>query len=90
MGISNILIAILLFSAIILFHELGHFLVAKANKVGVIEFSLGMGPRIISFAKTDKGNRVKFFGNTARFFGVSGRFNQRWLAFFSNLFYDII
>ncbi len=60
MGISNILIAILLFSAIILFHELGHFLVAKANKVGVIEFSLGMGPRIISFAKTDKGNRVKF------------------------------
>ena len=53
MGISNILIAILLFSSIILFHELVHFLVAKANKVGVIEFSLGMGPRIISFAKTD-------------------------------------
>ena len=67
MGISNILIAILLFSAIILFHELGHFLVAKANKVGVIEFSLGMGPRIISFAKTDKGNRVKFFGSTNYF-----------------------
>ena len=43
MGISNILIAILLFSAIILFHELGHFLVAKANKVGVIEFSLEWG-----------------------------------------------
>ena len=67
MGISNILIAILLFSAIILFHELGHFLAAKANKVGVIEFSLGMGPRIISFAKTDKGNRVKFFGSTNYF-----------------------
>ncbi len=61
MGISNILIAILLFSAIILFHELGHFLVAKANKVGVIEFSLGMGPRIISFAKNRQGKSCKVF-----------------------------
>ena len=47
MSFSNILIAVVIFSAIILFHELGHFLLAKANKVGVIEFSLGMGPRII-------------------------------------------
>lgn len=61
MGSINILIAILLFSAIILFHELGHFLFAKANKVGVIEFSLGMGPRILSFAKTRGGMRLKFF-----------------------------
>lgn len=63
----NILIAILLFSAIILFHELGHFLLAKANKVGVIEFSLGMGPRIISFAKTELGPRVKLFGSGTYF-----------------------
>ena len=47
MGSTNILIAILIFSVIILFHELGHFLLAKAKKVGVIEFSLGMGPRIV-------------------------------------------
>lgn len=67
MGSINILIAIIIFSAIILFHELGHFLLAKANKVGVIEFSLGMGPRIISFAKTSEGNRVKFFGPTKYF-----------------------
>lgn len=67
MNVTNILIALLLFSAIILFHELGHFLLAKANKVGVIEFSLGMGPRIISYAKTEKGNRVKFFGPTKYF-----------------------
>lgn len=61
MSSVNILIAILLFSAIILFHELGHFLLAKANKIGVIEFSLGMGPRILSFAKTRGGMRLKFF-----------------------------
>lgn len=67
MSFVNILIAILLFSVIILFHELGHFLLAKANKVGVIEFSLGMGPRIISYAKTEEGHRVKFFGSSKYF-----------------------
>lgn len=67
MNISNIVIAVIIFSAIILFHELGHFLLAKANKVGVIEFSLGMGPRIISFAKTDAGFRVKLFGSNKYF-----------------------
>lgn len=60
---SNIIIALLLFGAVILFHELGHFLLAKANKIAVLEFSLGMGPRIVSFAKTDQGFRVKFFGS---------------------------
>jgi regulator of sigma E protease len=67
MSFSNVLIAVVIFSAIILFHELGHFLLAKANKVGVIEFSLGMGPRIITFAKTDAGCRVKLFGTNKYF-----------------------
>lgn len=67
MGSINILIAVIIFSAIILFHELGHFLLAKANKVGVIEFSLGMGPRIISYAKTEQGHKVKFFGSSKYF-----------------------
>ena len=31
----GIVIAILLFSAIVIFHELGHFLLAKANKIQV-------------------------------------------------------
>ena len=44
----NIVIALIVFSAIILFHELGHFLLAKANGIEVVEFSLGMGPRLIS------------------------------------------
>lgn len=44
----SILIALLIFSAIVLFHEFGHFLLAKKNGIIVTEFSLGMGPRIIS------------------------------------------
>lgn len=43
----GIIIAILLFSAIVIFHELGHFLLAKANRIHVDEFSLGLGPTLI-------------------------------------------
>ena len=43
----GIVIAILLFSFIIIFHELGHFLMAKKNGIRVDEFSLGLGPTLI-------------------------------------------
>ncbi len=43
----GIIIAILLFSFIIIFHELGHFLLAKANGIRVDEFSLGLGSTLI-------------------------------------------
>lgn len=47
MKIVSILIAIIIFSIIVIFHELGHFLLAKANGIKVNEFSLGLGPTII-------------------------------------------
>ncbi len=47
----NILIALLILSVIIIIHELGHFILAKANGVGVTEFSVGMGPRLIKFVR---------------------------------------
>lgn len=40
------IVVILVFSALILIHEFGHFIVAKAVGIKVNEFSLGMGPRI--------------------------------------------
>lgn len=55
----NIIIALLIFSLIIIIHELGHFLLAKKNGIFVTEFSLGMGPRIISFVPTKNGYRFK-------------------------------
>ncbi len=42
----KIIIAILIFSVIILFHEFGHFLLAKANGIRVNEFCLGLGPMV--------------------------------------------
>ena len=44
----GIILAILLFSFIIFFHELGHFVLAKKNGVDVEEFAIGMGPAIFS------------------------------------------
>lgn len=51
--IINVIIALLVFSAIIFFHELGHFLLAKKNGVYVNEFAIGMGPLIYSFQKKE-------------------------------------
>ena len=47
----NILIAVFVFSLLILFHELGHFALAKFNGIRVNEFCLGLGPTIVGFTK---------------------------------------
>lgn len=47
----KIIIAILIFSIIIIFHELGHFLLAKANGIRVNEFCLGLGPKVIGITR---------------------------------------
>lgn len=67
-NLVNILLALVVFSLIILFHEFGHFILAKYNKVRVIEFSLGMGPRIISFAKSKDGSKHLMFFKSNSFF----------------------
>lgn len=45
----KIIVAILIFCVLILSHEFGHFIVAKACGIYVEEFSLGMGPRLLHF-----------------------------------------
>lgn len=49
----KIVIGILILSAVIFFHEFGHFLAARANRITVKEFALGMGPRILHFQRGD-------------------------------------
>lgn len=48
MTIISIIIAIAGLGFLVFFHELGHFLAAKLCHVGVLEFSIGMGPRMLS------------------------------------------
>ena len=51
MNILTVIIAILCFGVIIMIHEAGHFFVAKKSGIRVLEFSIGMGPAIISKKK---------------------------------------
>ena len=44
----SVLLGIVLFGIIIFVHELGHFLTARAFGVGILEFALGMGPKLVS------------------------------------------
>ena len=44
-----ILLALFVFGLLVMIHELGHFLVARAFGVGIREFSIGMGPKIFSW-----------------------------------------
>lgn len=53
------ILALIIFSAIVIFHELGHFLLAKWNGIEVIEFSLGMGPRLLSHVWGDTRYSLK-------------------------------
>ena len=48
MIVLYIIIAIFVFGFMIFVHELGHFLFAKKFNVAINEFSIGMGPKILS------------------------------------------
>ena len=64
---------LIVLTVVVFFHELGHFLVARWNKVKVDAFSVGFGPELIGY--TDRhgtrwklsaiplGGYVKFFGD---------------------------
>ena len=47
----SLLLFLLVFFIIVVSHEFGHFIVAKINGVRVIEFAVGMGPKIVGFKK---------------------------------------
>ncbi len=57
MNIFSIIIAILVFGLLIFIHEMGHFLVARACGVTVLEFAIGMGPKLISWVGKKSGTR---------------------------------
>ena len=46
--VISILVALLVFGVLIFVHELGHFTAARCFGVCIREFSIGMGPKLIS------------------------------------------
>ena len=56
MNIIYILIAIGILCLIVTAHELGHFLVGRACGIGVVEFSIGFGPKLLQW----QGKKTKY------------------------------
>lgn len=70
----TIILFILIFGVVVISHEFGHFLLAKANGIHVVEFSVGMGPTIASFHKGDTIYSLKLLpiGGACMFEGEDG------------------
>lgn len=49
MNFLYILLALFIFGLLIFIHELGHFIVARLCGVKILEFAIGMGPKLISW-----------------------------------------
>lgn len=49
----GIILAIIIFGFIVFIHELGHFLLAKANGIEVQEFAIGMGPKLLGIRRKE-------------------------------------
>src|SRR5688572_2712045 len=85
--IKNCYWFVILIGALIFFHELRHFLVAKACRVKVLRFSLGFGPRLFGLRGGDTeyqvsavplGGYVKMLGDVP---GASVAPEEQHLAF---------
>lgn len=75
----GIVVALIVFGALVFFHELGHFLLAKKNGIGVVEFSIGMGPRLFSFDKGGTKYSLKAlpFGGSCAMLGEDTESNEQ-------------
>ncbi len=65
---------IVIFGAVVIAHEFGHFLIAKMNGIHVVEFAVGMGPNLWSVKKGDTKYSLKLFpiGGACMFEGEDG------------------
>lgn len=70
----TIILFIVIFGVVVIAHEFGHFLLAKANGIHVIEFAVGMGPSICSVQKGGTKYSLKLFpiGGACMFEGEDG------------------
>lgn len=68
---TTILAFIFVIGILVFFHELGHFLLAKRSNIRVEKFSLGFGPKLVSFVRGETeylisalplGGYVKMYG----------------------------
>ncbi len=82
----SIIIFLLILSALVFVHELGHFLVAKKNGIRVDEFAIGFPPKLFSIKKGETtyainllplGGYVKIFGENPDDESINGPDKER-------------
>lgn len=61
----KLIVALLVFGIIVMFHEFGHFILARKNGIVVEEFAIGMGPKLFGI----KGKATEY---TIRLFPIGG------------------
>lgn len=71
MTVVTVILAILMLSVIIIIHELGHYCVGRLCRVGIEEFSVGFGPKLIQWKRKDilYSVRLILLGGYVRFRG---------------------
>ena len=76
----TILVALAVFSLIILVHELGHFLVARRVGIDVEEFSIGFGPKLAGFRRAGilYSLRIIPLGGYVKMLGEEGDDVEEW------------
>jgi regulator of sigma E protease len=56
---GKILLVVVGFGAVVLVHEFGHFILAKASDIKVEAFSIGFSPVLLGILKTEAGFRIR-------------------------------
>ena len=72
--VVTFLLFIVIFGIVVVSHEFGHFLLAKTNGIHVVEFSVGMGPKILSWGKGETLYSIRLLpiGGACMFEGEDG------------------
>ena len=80
--IITILVTLVMFGFLIAVHELGHYLVARLFRVGIIEYSIGMGPAIHTWEGKYNDVSIRAFpiGGYVRMVGEPGEERPENLA----------
>jgi regulator of sigma E protease len=76
--ILTIIVFVLIFSVVVVSHELGHFIIAKLNGIKVLQFAVGMGPELIKFKKGETEYVLKLLpiGGACMFEGEDGIYSS--------------
>jgi len=69
--VLTIILALIVFTVVVVVHELGHYWTAKKAGIHVVEFSIGMGPRLWHFKRGETVFSLKLFpiGGSCRMLG---------------------